>query len=338
MDIYDSRTMLAAIIRMDKICRVFLDTFVKGKENHQTEFIDLDSYRSERAIAPFINPLDEATRVKLANYSTATMQSPYIREQVVLNPKDVLPRQMGETIYGPRSTIAKRAQVKLGEALKELHRRFITTQEYMIAQALQTGIIPIVGPNINAEIDLNMLPTHIETLTGTDLWTDTSNSDPLGDLRLWRRLCEDDSGLTPTVVFMGYEAVSALLKHTDIKEILDNRRMELGQIKFESKPSGLTRVGTLEEFDIYEYNKTYRDASGTRQRFMNSKKVVLGSTDAKGIKHFGPIFNMHAEQEVDVFPRSWIPDDGSCRIVQLEGSPLPMIHEINAFFVAQVVA
>lgn len=338
-ELYKPRNMIAAIIRFDPVRTFFLTMFWGKKElKHESDIIELDKYRSERSVSPFVNPLDEATRVKLSPYTTTSVIPPYIKEEGVITPKDLQAREVGTTIYDTPGQYGSRAEKKLGEILKELERRFTTTEEVMAAQALTTGKMVIKGPKINAEIDIGLPASHKVTLTGQALWSDHANCDILANIRTWKRVVEEDSGYTPRTAVIGWKVADEIYASTKLKALLDIRRVELGIIKPEQLPDGVDYLGMLENVDVYVYNSTYKDQDGVKQYFMPPHKVLLGATQARAIRHYGPIYNLKNKAVVKRYPDSWVLQNGSARIVQMETSPLPFPHEPEAYLIAEVTA
>lgn len=338
-ELYKPRNMIAAIIRFDPVRTFFLDTFCKSpEEKHESDIIELDKYRSERSVSPFVSPLDEATRVKLSPYTTTTIVPPYIKEQGVITPKDLQTREIGSTIYDTPGAYGSRAEKKLGEILKELERRFQTTEEVMIAQALTTGVIVVKGPNVDAKITVGIPPSHKVTLAGQAAWSDHANCDIAANFRAWKRVIEEDSGYTPRVAVIGWKVADEIYASEKLAKLLDNRRIELGIIKPDQLPDGVDYLGMLENVDVYVYNSTYKDQAGVKQYFMPPHKVLLGATQARAIRHYGPIYNLKNKAVVKRFPDSWEKEDGSARIVQMETSPLPFPHEPESYLIAEVTA
>ena len=62
--------------------------------------------------------------------------------------------------------------------------------------------------------------TQYTTLTGTNLWTDGVNSDPLKDIKTARTTIFAATGYRPNRIVMGYTVFEALKLHPQIKEII----------------------------------------------------------------------------------------------------------------------
>ena len=129
------------------------------------------------------------------------------------------------------------------------------------------------------------------------------------DFRHWRRRVIQDSGISPDTVVMGSEAIDAYLNHPKVQGVLDNRRIDMGQIDPRALPDGVTYYGHIKEggLDVYGYDEWYLDENGDEQPMVPPKKLLLGSTNARTARHYGMIQDMDAEANFAVsrYPKSW---------------------------------
>lgn len=90
--------------------------------------------------------------------------------------------------------------------------------ERMRMQLLSTGKIDIAdGTGKKYTYDFKMKAANKKTLTGTSKWSDTTNSDPIGDLTTAMDAIESNSGVRPTRAVMTRKTWSYLLKNASIK-------------------------------------------------------------------------------------------------------------------------
>ena len=141
--VFVPRVMLGILDKMEAVLTWFMDTWCTDDAPQDTDLVDLDKRWGRRSVAPYVNPMDEPTKLIMQGYDTHTVKLPYLCEHVVINAKDLQVRQPGTTIYDSQGAYGQRAEIKAGEALKELEKRFATTDEVALATGLQTGIIPI---------------------------------------------------------------------------------------------------------------------------------------------------------------------------------------------------
>lgn len=340
ISMFDTRAMIAALEQAKPAKTFFLDTFFRQTEAHQTRFVDIDIQKGKRRLAPFVNPRHQGKVVDRLGFQTFTYSPPYIKPKMVTTAEDILKRQMGETIYSGGRSPEQIAQSLLGKDLATLDEMIVRREEWMAAQALQTGKVAIVGEAVDDEIDFSMDADHIVTLTSTDLWTDlTGHSDPIADLEDWSELIAKDSGLTGDTIIMGSDAARAFLKNAAVRSALNVWNYNLGRIEPGQVAPGIRRIGAINAVaTIYVYHEWYIDANGVEQPMMDPKKVIVGSTQARCVKHYGAIQDLSATGAVPRFPKSWEEEDPSARFLMLQSAPLPVPHQIDGFVCAKVLA
>ena len=340
MDIFSTRFMLPLLEQIYPPKIFLLDTFFKGTEQSETEYVDIDIQKGKRRMAPFSQPSSEPTMVERQGYITKSFKPPYIKMEKICKVEDILKRPIGQTIYASLASPADRASQLLAVDLADLQEMVTRREEWMAAQVLETGKIAFKGEGVDAEIDFNMDSTHLVTLTGSDLWT-ADGSDPLGDLQTWYDRVGEHSGLNPDVVILGKTVAKTLLNHADVQKLLDNRRVEMGQIKPETLPSGAVFLGSLLDpaVDLYRYNEYYYDvATSTNKPMVPVDKLFMGSTQARTARHYGLIKDVEAGQAaVRFFPKSIIDQRRGIRSLIVQSSPVVCMHQVDAFLCAKAV-
>lgn len=338
IDMFKTRTMLEALEQMFIPKTFILDTFFKNVETSTTKTVDIDIIKGKRRLAPFVQPTAQGKIVERTGFTTQAFEPPYIKQKMPTKATEILNRLAGNTIYQGNSSPSEQAAKQLGKDLVELIQMIVRREEWMGANALDTGIITVSGEGINATIDFKMAASHKITLTGTALWTDALGT-PIKNLRTWKRLVAQDSGLTPDAAIFGSSVIDAFLANADVQKLLDNRRILLGQIDPKTLPNGATYIGRIEELDIYGYDEWYLDDAGVLQPMVPVDKVWLGSTRARTARHYGAIQDLEANLTgaVQYFPKSWIEKDPSVQWLMVQSAPLVCPHEIDAFLSAKAV-
>ena len=159
-------------------------------------------------------------------------------------------------------------------------------------------------------------------------------------IRLLLRLIRKDSGLVPTDLIMGEDALDAFLANAKVKDQLDTRRIDLGNIDPELLPEGAILYGRIKDVNVtvWSYDEWYLDASGTEQPMIDPKKVLMGSRNARTSTNYGAIEDVEANAAVPRFAKSWITKDPSARWLLVQSAPLLALHQSDAFLSAQVLA
>jgi hypothetical protein len=338
MDLFDTRTMLAALEQMLPAQSFILDLFFRTIETSQTKYVDIDIMKGKRRMAPFVNPRLEGKMIEKRGYTTFTYAPPYIKPKMITTADEILKRQMGQTIYSSGGSPASYAQMQLGKDLAEMDEMILRREEWMAIQALQTGKIPVVGEGVDDEIDFSMAANHLVTLSGGSLWSATSTATPIENLEDWAERILQDSGLTVDTIIMGKNAARYFINNADVQKKLDFLKMQMVTVAPQKIKLGARYIGSVDSVaDIFVYHDWYYDEiSGTEKPMLNPNKVLLGSTQARCTRHYGAIQDLAATGAVPRFPTSWESKDPSGRFVMLQSAPLPAPHQIDGFVCATV--
>lgn len=340
VDIFATRTMLAALREMRRPKTGILSLFFTRESPTPSKFIDIDIYKGKRRLAPFVAPRNEGRVMQSQGYTTRSFDPAYVKPKMPTEAQEMLDRSMGDTIY-QEMTPQQRAQQKLGMDLADLDDQITRREEWMAAQALQTGEIPVVGDGVDRVVDIHMDANHIVTLSGTDLWTDSA-ADPLAKLDSFGRTISQDSGLQADIVVMGADAWDNFIAHSNVQNKLDTRRIDEGLIDLTNLPDGLTYRGNLRGRDIYTYDEWYYDESaGSEAPMLDTDKIIMGSSRARASVHNALIEDMAAIESnrfaVARYPKSWVENDPGIRWLMMQSAPLPVPHQVDGFLTATVI-
>lgn len=348
LDIFSTRQMLAALEQMKPARTFFLSKFFPSSNVSNSEYIDIDIYKGKRRMAPFVNPRLEGKVVEKRGYKTFSYKPPYIKPKMVTTAEDILKRTMGQNIYAANMGPNQKAAEEVGKNLAEMEEMITRREEWMAAQILTTGKVVVVGEGVDDEIDFLMESTHLPTLAGAAKWSAPTTAKPIDDLRAWKKIPSQDSGVVPTDVIMGSRALDAFMSCDQVigstggrKGLFDLYRVNIGQIEPRELPDGVTFVGTITELglDIWTYDEWYVDEydNETEKAMMPEDKVLMGSSRARTQRQYGAILDLDATAAVARFPKSWKENDPSARFIMLQSAPLPCLHQVDAFLCADVL-
>jgi len=348
ISLYETRTMLQIVQQLKRPKTFLLETFFPGFRQFDTLNVDIDIYKGKRRMAPFVSPVVEGKPVEKLGYTTNSYKPPYIKPKMPTTAQELLNRQPGQVSYGTQS-LPERAAAELGRELGDLLDQITRREEWMAAQALNGGIVSVVGDGVNDTIDFQMAATHKVTNSGGALWTAVGTSHPITDLTTWARLCAQDSGLVPNVVVMGSDVANAFINHADIKGNtgqFSSVKVSLGQINPQLLPNGVSFLGTITapslNVDVFVYDEWYiSDSDGLEYPMVPVNKLFMGSTNAQNSKLYGAIQDMEAVEElgssmiaVPRFPKSWVTKDPSIRWLMIQSASLVALNQPDASLVA----
>ena len=117
-------------------------------ETFPTKSVDVDFKKGTRKLAPFVHPRMPGKTVANTGYQTKTYTPPQLAPDTITTVDDLLERMAGENPYSGK-TPAQRAVEKLARDFSKLDEMITRREEWMCAQALYTGVIPIIGDGLN---------------------------------------------------------------------------------------------------------------------------------------------------------------------------------------------
>ena len=125
---------------------------------------------------------------------------------------------------------------------------------------------------------------------------------------------------------------------------------DLAVIKPRQLPNGATYIGTYHKLglDFYQYNEWYLDdwtepGEPENKPIVPDKHVALLYTEADYSIYYGAITMIPEEGkgfvtvEGDKVPQTWIERRPDRRFLQINSKPLTVPHEVNSWYVAQVL-
>ncbi|HGE7088399.1 TPA: major capsid protein [Klebsiella aerogenes] len=344
IDIFERRTMLEPVIQNFEPRRFLLKTFFPGVDTFNTRKVDLDFVRGGRTMAPFVGKGYGSKTVERRGFTTKTLEPPLVAPDLATTAEDFLARQPGENIYNSKSPI-ERAAEQLGKDLADLDEMVNRREEWMCSQVLFKGQVDIVGPGVDDTVyfwpEDDADKPYVE-LTGDDLWT-SANSDPLENIRNWKRQVSLTSGFTPRMAIMGAKVVDAFVANKALSEYLNNRRKELGKIEPKDLEEGVTYYGNVEGVDFYGYDEqVFNDVTGKMELMVPEDKLLLGAPGRGKMLYGAVVLADEAEKTFTVVesprvPDTWVSRKPEGRFVAMKSSPLPNPGVADAYLVVKAV-
>lgn len=345
--IYEPRTMGRLISKMPPVHTFLKDTFFKNRETFTTKKIDVDFVKGKRQVAPFVHPVIGGEVIKNEGYETKTYTPVMVGPEKVTSVDDLLDRSPGEQLYSQK-TPAQRAVEKMARDFRELDDSITRREEWMCAQTLLTGQIPIIGKGLNEVIDFGF--TNTETITkAADKW-DKETADPIGDLRRWHKAVQKSGFVNCDICIMADDVAAAFIKNPKVQKLLDIRNYNLAAIEPRMLPDGVTYIGTIPGLGltIYTYNEWYLDdwtdaAKPVEKPLIPDGKLLMLSSHAQYSMYYGVITLVDEQTkafrtvEGNRVPDTWVTRKPARRFFGLYSAPLSVPHEVDSWFVATVL-
>lgn len=332
------RAMTSAINWIKPSSSLIRDLVFGTSNSNPSEYIDVDVVIGGRKVAPFVTPIQGGVVIEKMGREMRSVRAPRIRLKKPFTANELLEtRGVGRGFYAAGSgDLQSYRRNKIARELADLrNNRIENTIEWMCAQAL-TGTLTYNGENIAFTVDYQLPAAHQVTLTGTDLWTDTTTpSTPMDDIDDWAQLIINALGFGPDIMIVGTNVAKALRKHTTVQNLLDNRRTDLGQMTWRASSNF---IGNLNGIDIYRYGTNYSDLEDADQVFWDADYIALIATRARFSIEYGAIMDLEAGASVvgEFFSKSWMEKDPSNLWILAESRPLPVPWTPEAIVYAKV--
>jgi hypothetical protein len=342
-DVNSTAQLLGAFGVLDRVKPVLLNLFFPMEQVFETEEVYFDRVQRARALAPFVVPTVAGKPMRSRGYTTGSFKPPYVKPKHAVEPIRAFKRLAGERLLGELSPEARFQMAIMDNMLVE-DDEITRTEEWMAAQLLLSGKMTCVGPDFPAMlIDLGRNSANTVALTGSATWG-SANIDPLQNMRSWASSVQAISGFHPGVVVLDPLASNLFINSPSVLRVMQSFRQTTGNIDLAGKVTGgglgdeVKFLGSIAEFDIFQYQQLYTDPTGAVQQFMPNNSVIMGNPKGcQGIRTYGAIKDRKAGfKALARFPKVWDEEDPSATFTMMQSAPLPLLGWADATFAATV--
>lgn len=348
MSIYDTATLIQVVPNLKVASSFLLDRFFPNIITFDTEEVDIDVDVGLRRMSPFCSPLVEGKLVESRRYQTNRFKPAYIKDKRAPDLRKPVRRQIGERIGGEYSA-GERERLNLLFEMEDQLQMLTRRQEWMAAQALQTGRVTIEGEGFpTTVIDFGRDPELTVALTGSSAWpraiaAGAENTIPTDCIEKWQRLLLQKSGVVCTdIVFTG-KAWTAFLKDTTLKNtaiILPAQNPSGNIINPGPQISpGAVHKGTWGSYNLWLYNDWFIDPATDKEADMITDGMVLMSgPQMQGTRAYGAILDPEFNYGPMAYaPKSWIEKDPAQRLLLMQSAPIIIPSQVNGCLAAMVI-
>ena len=354
IDLYSTRTMLAAKELVKPQATFLRDRYFPTSEANifDTEKVIID-YKDEAGnkLAPVVLPIKGGIPVAREGYETEEMTPPLIAPERILSADHLMKRMYGESIVGGMSPEQRQA-LYLANDIKELDRMIDNREEYMAAETLVNNgyilkqyadkygssefvpkVVKFYEGNANPSV---YTPSTKWNLTGANI---------LDDLRQMART-QKSRGLDATDLILGADAADTFLKDAEIKDMLNNRRIEIGNIAPTEFTGGATLIAKINAyghmFNVITYDREYENENGQMTPYIPVNMAIV-TAPACGRTAYGAVLQIEqGDDEVTVYRARRVPHvttnphDGVRSLIE-KSRPLVIPNQRNVAISAEVV-
>lgn len=330
VDIFSTRYMITLLEESFPPSSFMLDRFFTQTETSDQDVAEFDVITDPQTVSAPQSPKLPAKPVQAVGYKTKTTPRAYFAEKIPCAAWDMMEHRLpGENAYVERGVL-ERASVRMARDLEHLRRRLRRKYELMAIEALTTGKLAVKGDGVNFEVDYEYDADNIVTLSGTDIWSD-SGAEVYSQLKDWAVDIQRRSGYNTDTVVLGKEAAKLFVKNAEVKEYLDNRRYQMGDVAPGRLPGGVTYIGRFPEFgEVYGYHWATVDDGGELISAFPDYGCYVGCSDAVNWRLYGPVPSFTAPRYTEEYPDVFDQKDPEQRWTRLRSTFIPGLVQPKA--------
>lgn len=326
--------------------------FQSPPENfHNSEEVEIDIVRSEEDVSIAIQDLSTGYRMNSEDiYTNKGFKPPIHKEAGAINAFDLIKRMAGQNPFEDPNFQAN-ATVRAFGIFRKTERKIRRAIELQASQVLQTGVVTLTDSDGNAVYSIDYKPKTAHFPTAGTAW-DAVGGDPLGDLDALADVIRGNGLTDVDQLIFGDGAWNVFINHDDVQNVLDNRRIELGQVAPEMRGNGGVFKGFIwignYRFEMWTYQGRYtHPQTGVSTKFINRKKVIVRSSTGRMDATFGAIPRIappesralpflpgrisNAEGGIDLFTNAWLSQDGEQLFAGSGARPLMIPTAIDTY-------
>ena len=333
-DLFQVRTLTKAVNAIPAPNRRIYNRLFAGKDNPQkSDRMAFDVISGSEGILKTISVIEPATVDDKTDRKTITLKAPRLSNKRFIHVAEL------NSIRGMGQMSVETMKRRIAIELKDMRNKHDRTLEFWAVGALKGMIYD--SDLSTVLVDYNVDGSFHPVLTGSLLWTDPT-SNPITNLRAWKRQIEDSCGATVLewVAFLGSQVMDALLEHSGVLAyLITDKGSEIAE-------NG--RISKLADVELIECNHGFKDESDVLHRFIDSDSFLLvGVCDDLVEVLVAPVVDDDAPFGVGnvseknrpqlFFSKSWKENDPSGRWIKCESRPLPVLRRPGGVIFATTV-
>jgi hypothetical protein len=330
----------------------FAGFFQSPRRNfYNSDKISIDIQRNSEDIAtpkPSITVRGKMNEV--TKYTNKEFEPPVYTEETQISSYELSKRRPGQNPFDDVEYMS-RAFEEMRRGMGRLEDKIRRALELQAAQCLQTGAMTLVDPDSGYTYTITFSPKATHFPTAGVVWSNGS-ADPLADLRSLGDVINVDGKSKPEVLVFGKGAINTFLGNSDVRDLLDNRRIERGNIGHPMiRGNGGVYHGEIStgqyRFEVWTYEGYYKHPdTGLTTYYMDADKVCViapGRRDLAFASVPGPIVTdprvsalslgrvSNAEGGMDLHTNVWVEPNGMSIHGEIKSRPLCIPTAIDTF-------
>lgn len=350
---YETHTLLMAVEQLAPANSFLRDRYFPtnvASDVFATDDVLVEYKDGSKKLAPFVAPRKGGVAVLRNGYHMERYTPPFVAPKRSLTHDDLKKRGFGESLYS-KLTPAQRQHILILKDADELGDFITRREELMAAETMLTNgcVMKHIADDANVEDEMEIRfydgENNPAAYTPAVKWDDP-NANILADLGVMIRMLTS-KGLRASELVCAPDVADAIVNNAQIKEMLNNRRYEIGNVEPETLAPGAAIMAKLNVngrvISIISYDETYTDDDGNDKQYIPAGKCIL-TAPACGRTLYGAVTQVEqSDGEFHTYAGKRVPKytsnaDGNTRSLTVSSCPLMIPNNKNPFIAADVLA
>ncbi|EFW2007664.1 major capsid protein, partial [Escherichia coli] len=296
MSMYTTAQLLAANEQKFKFDPLFLRLFFRESYPFTTEKVYLSQIPGLVNMALYVSPIVSGEVIRSRGGSTSEFTPGYVKPKHEVNPQMTLRRLPDEDPQNLADPAYRRRRIIM-QNMRDEELAIAQVEEMQAVSAVLKGKYTMTGEAFDpVEVDMGRSAANNITQSGVTEWSkrDKSTYDPTDDIEAYAL---NASGVVNIIVF-DPKGWALFRSFKAVKEKLDTRRGSHSELETAVKDLGkaVSYKGMYGDVAIVVYSGQYVE-NGVKKNFLPDNTMVLGNTQARGLRTYGCIQDADAQRE-----------------------------------------
>jgi len=335
MSIYTTAQLLAVNQKKFKFDPLFLRIFFRESYPFSTEKVYLSQIPGLVNMALYVSPVISGKVIRSRGGTTSEFTPGYVKPKHEINPQMTLRRLPDEDPQNLADPAYRRRRIIL-QNMKDEELAIAQVEEMQAVSAVLSGKYTMTGEAFEpVEVDMQRSARNNIVQAGAAAWSarDKETYDPTDDIETY---AVNASGVVNIIVF-DPKGWSLFRSFKAVKDKLDTRRGSNSELETALKDLGqaVSYKGMYGDVAIVVYAGQYVEG-GVQKNYLPDNTMVLGNTQARGLRTYGCIQDVDAQREgINAsarYPKNWVQTGDPAReFTMIQSAPLMLLADADEF-------
>jgi len=332
---YTTAQLLAVNEKKFKFDPLFLRIFFRESYPFSTEKVYLSQIPGLVNMALYVSPVISGKVIRSRGGTTSEFTPGYVKPKHEVNPQMTLRRLPDEDPQNLADPAYRRRRIIL-QNMKDEELAIAQVEEMQAVSAVLSGKYTMTGEAFEpVEVDMQRSARNNIVQAGAAAWSarDKEIYDPTDDIETY---AVNASGVVNIIVF-DPKGWSLFRSFKAVKDKLDTRRGSNSELETALKDLGqaVSYKGMYGDVAIVVYAGQYVEG-GAQKNYLPDNTMVLGNTQARGLRTYGCIQDVDAQREgINAsarYPKNWVQTGDPAReFTMIQSAPLMLLADADEF-------